>query len=407
MTAARQDRNDGRAGAGITVIIATLSMFGPFSIDTVFPAFDQMGRQFGVSVVAMQQVTSVYLLSFAIMSLLHGPISDAVGRKPVIIVGTLMYAAASVGCALSVNLPMLLIFRVLQGMSAGSGQIISRAMIRDLFDGPAAQRLMAQVMMIFSVAPALAPIIGGWMLGLGSWPIIFWFLAAYGVVMCLVTVFGLPETHPPAARSPLRLGRLTHGLVEVGRHGTFVRLAMASSLGFAGQFLYVVAAPIVVVRLLGKGEQDFWMLFVPMIGGMLLGSFSNSRLAGRVAGTTLATVGFTTAVAAGVLNVAVSALPGAPHLPWAVLAPALIALGVALAFPTLQISMLDLFPRQRGSAASMQSFTQLVLNAILAGLVAPLVTGSVLHLALTSLGFSVAGSLLWTWHRRSTPIVRH
>ncbi|MFX4272033.1 multidrug effflux MFS transporter [Propionibacteriaceae bacterium Y1685] len=399
------DRNNGRAGFGLTVLIATLSMFGPFTIDTVFPAFEQMGRQFGVSPVAMQQVTSVYLLSFAVMSLLHGPISDAVGRKPVIIVGTLAYAAASVGCALSMNLPMLLVFRVLQGMSAGSGQIISRAVIRDMFDGPAAQRLMAQVMMIFSVAPALAPIIGGWMLGFGSWPIIFWFLAAYGVIMCVVTVVALPETHPVEARTSLRLRPLVGGLVEVARHGAFVRLALASSLGFAGQFLYIVAAPIFVVHLLGKGEQDFWIFFVPMIGGMLIGSFTNSRMAGRVDGRTMATVGFTLAVAAGGLNVVVSALPGAPHLPFAVLAPALVALGIALAFPTLQISMLDLFPARRGSAASMQSFTQLVLNAVLAGLVVPLVSDSVLHLAVTGLSFSILGWLLWTWHRRS--LLRH
>jgi len=397
------DRQHTAPSIGITIILACLAMFGPFSIDTVFPAFQRIGDQFEVDTAGLQQITSIYLISFAVMSLLHGPISDAVGRKPVIIIGTLLYAAASVGCALSVNLPMLLAFRASQGFAAGAGQIISRTMIRDLYEGPAAQKLMAQVMMIFSVAPAVAPIIGGWLLQAGDWPVIFWFLAGFGVVMSLVTVVGLPETHPAESRTALRIGPLLRNLVEVARHGAFLRLALAGSMGFAAQFLYIAAAPIFVVELLGKGEQDFWMFFVPMIAGLMLGAFLNSRLAGAIDGMRLATFGLCLAIVAGIGNVALSALPGAPVLPWAVVGPSIVAVGTALSFPVLQLAMLDIFPRQRGAAASMQSFVTLVINALLAGVVAPLVTGSVLVLAVTSLGFSLVGISLWAWHRRATP----
>jgi len=394
-----------RPRVGITVVLACLAMFGPFSIDTVFPAFQRIGVQFGADATMLQQITSVYLISFAVMSLLHGPISDAVGRKPVIIVGTLLYAAASVGCALSVNLPMLLVFRSLQGIAAGSGQIISRAMIRDLYSGPLAQKLMAQVAMIFSIAPAVAPIVGGWLLQVGDWPVIFWFLAVFGVAMSLLTWLGLPETHPRGARTPLRITSLVRGLVEVARHGAFARLAMASSMGFAAQFLYISAAPIFVVDLLHKGETDFWIFFVPMISGMLIGSLLNSRLATRVPGHRLATIGISAAIVAGLGNVAVSAIPGAPYLPWAVVSPSLVAFGTALSFPVLQLAMLDLFPHQRGSAASMQSFTSLVVNSLLAGVVVPLVTGSVLTLAITSLGFSILAAALLTWHRKAAHVI--
>ncbi|HIT76692.1 MAG TPA: multidrug effflux MFS transporter [Candidatus Avipropionibacterium avicola] len=382
------------------LVLAFLAMFGPFTIDTVFPGFEHIGTEFGVGTTELQQITSVYLVSFAVMSLLHGPISDAVGRKPVIIVGTLAYAAASIGCALAGDLGVLLIFRALQGFAAGSGQIISRAMIRDMYEGPAAQKMMAQVMMIFSVAPAIAPIIGGWLLRLGHWQIIFWFLAAFGVAMCLSTAAVLPETHPRSERRPLRIAPLIGGLVEVARSGRFLRLALASSFTFAGQFLYIAAAPIFVVSLLGKGDQDFWIFFVPMIAGMMVGAFLNSRLSGIVAASRLTAVGIVIAVSAGILNVSLSLLPGAPMLPWAVVGPSLLALGAALCFPILQLEMLDLFPHQRGSAASMQSFIQLLLNAALAGVVAPLVTGTVLQLAAASLGFLVTGSALWLWHRR-------
>jgi len=404
MSTSAGDRPRFRATLGITLVIAFLSMFGPFTIDTVFPAFAHIGAQFDVSSAAMQQVTSTYLLSFGLMSLLHGPVSDAVGRKPVMVVGILVYVLASIGCALSVNLPMLLAFRILQGGSAGAGQIISRAVIRDMFAGAAAQRLMAQVSMIFAVAPAIAPIMGGWMLRVGRWPIIFWFLAAFGLIMAAWVFFGLHETHPKAARTPLRLRPILTGMATVARHGSFMRLAFAGAAGFAAQFLYIAAAPIFVVDLLGKGDQDFWVFFVPMISGMMLGSWLNSHTATRLAPNRTVLIGLSVALTAAVVNTALAAF--APRLPWAVLGPALIALGVAFAFPVLQLVMLDLFPERRGSAASVQAFVALMVNAALAGIVAPLVTSSVLTLAVTSLGFSIIGMALWLWHLARTQPAR-
>jgi len=396
MSTSAGDRPRFRATLGITLVIAFLSMFGPFTVDTVFPAFAHIGAQFDVSSAAMQQVTSTYLLSFGLMSLLHGPVSDAVGRKPVMVVGILVYVLASIGCALSVNLPMLLAFRILQGASAGAGQIISRAVIRDMFAGAAAQRLMAQVSMIFAVAPAIAPIMGGWMLRVGRWPVIFWFLAAFGLAMAAWVLVGLHETHPQEARTPLRLRPILTGMADVARHGSFMRLAFAGAAGFAAQFLYIAAAPIFVVDLLGKGDQDFWIFFVPIITGMMLGSWLNSRTATRLAPHQTVMIGLSVALGAAVVNTLLAAF--APHLPWAVLGPAFIALGVAFAFPVLQLVMLDLFPERRGSAASVQAFVALMINAALAGIVAPLVTSSILTLALTSLGFSIVGMALWLWH---------
>ena len=125
--------------AFVTLLIALLAMIGPFTIDTMFPAFDLIGADVGADAVAMQQVTSVYMLAFAAMSLWHGPISDAVGRRPVILTGLVIYLAASVLCAFAPSLPVLLAGRALQGLAAGAAQIISRTVIRDLHAGPAAQ----------------------------------------------------------------------------------------------------------------------------------------------------------------------------------------------------------------------------------------------------------------------------
>ncbi|HEX2083051.1 MAG TPA: MFS transporter, partial [Xanthomonadaceae bacterium] len=162
----------------LALLLGGLAMFGPFSIDTIFPAFGQIGEQFGADKLAMQQTISAYLLAYAAMSVVHGPLSDAIGRRRVILGGLWVFTLASAGCALSTSLPMLLAFRVLQGLSAGVGLIVGRAVIRDVLHGDDAQRLMSQVSMVFGIAPAIAPVIGGWILGWERWPAIFWFLVA-------------------------------------------------------------------------------------------------------------------------------------------------------------------------------------------------------------------------------------
>ena len=156
------------AGARITLTLASLGMLGPFTINTVFPAFTQIGEEFGASEVVLQQLISVYLASFAVMSVFHGPLSDALGRKKVMLTGLAIYILAMFGAIFASGMGMLIALRVLQGMSAGAATIVSRVVIRDLFAGAEAQRLMARVMMIFALSPVLAPILGGWLLLLGE-----------------------------------------------------------------------------------------------------------------------------------------------------------------------------------------------------------------------------------------------
>ena len=372
-------------------------MIGPFSIDTVFPGFEAMRRDFGANEAALQQVTSVYLMAFAVMSIFHGPISDTLGRKPVMLTGLAIYVLASIGCALSPSLPVLLVCRALQGASAGAATIVSRAVIRDLYSGPEAHRLMSQVMMIFSIAPAIAPIAGGLLLAWGPWPIIFWAIAGYGIFIAVLTSVGLPETLPPEDRHPLRVRPVLAGLLEVGRHPGFARLALATTFLFAAQFVYIVSAPIIVVDLFGKGEQDFWILFVPLIGGLVIGAWLSGRLAGRVETYRLVDHAVALALVAGAVNLTLMTL--VPRLPYAVVGPGLIALAVAIAFPVLQLAMLDLFPHHRGAAASLASFASLVFNALLAGAISPFVTGSLLVLATASTVFALVGAAFWGVHR--------
>jgi len=157
----------------IAYLIAGFAMFGPFSIDAMFPGFPAISAELSASPFMMQQIISIYLVGFASMSLVHGPLSDAYGRRKIVIWSTLIFVIASVGAALSHSMTLLLIWRLIQGCSAGGGVIVGRAIIRDLVAGPEAHRMIAQVMMIFAASPAIAPIAGAFLCGVGGWRVVF------------------------------------------------------------------------------------------------------------------------------------------------------------------------------------------------------------------------------------------
>ena len=391
----------------MTLTLAALGMLGPFTINTVFPAFTQIGEEFGASETALQQLVSAYLASFALMSVFHGPLSDALGRKRVMITGLIIYLLAMFGAILSTGLGMLLVLRILQGMSAGAATIVSRVVIRDLFAGPEAQRLMARVMMIFALAPVVAPMLGGWLLMLGDWRWVFVGVGLYGVLVLVLTAL-MPESLPREARLPLRLGSVLGALWKVGRSPVLLRIASANAFGFAAHFVFVAAPPIIVVRLLGLGEQDFWVLFTPLIIGMIAGSFVVGRAADLMARSRLITVGYIGTIATTALNlVLVLAAPeptGAldPALLPVLIGPMLMSFTASLFFAPMQLEILDLFPHERGAAASMGTVFTLVMNALLAGVIAPLITASLLTVALTAMAFVLIGSSLWAWHLAAT-----
>lgn len=383
------------------LVLATVSMVGPFSIDMAFPAFAHIQHDLGVGVEQTQLLVSAYLLSFGLMSIVHGPLSDALGRKPVMIAGMLGYVVSSIGCALAPTMEVLLVCRAGQGLLAGGGVIVSRTLVRDIYEGPQAQRLMSRVTMIFAVAPALAPIVGGWVLQLGPWRWIFWFLALFGALVVALIALVLPETHAPQRRTPFRPSAMLAGLVQVGRSGPFLRVAGSAAFAFAGQFLYIGSAAILIVDLLHQGETDFWMFFVPMIAGIMGGSWVSGWAAGRVEPHRLVLAGYSFALASALVNVALMAVPATAGLPAAVLGPMFLALGVAVAYPTTQLAVLDSFPAQRGAAASLSTAAALLLNGIIAGALAPRLAGSLLGLALGAAALVSIGLGLWVWHVRA------
>lgn len=380
-------------------LLAALAMFGPFSIDTMFPAFPAIEAQLQATPLAMQQTLSVYMVAYALMSLLHGPLADALGRRGVILAGVGVFVIASIGCALSTSINELLGWRALQGMSAGAGLIVGRAIIRDCFDGDDAQRLMATVSMIFGVAPAIAPIIGGWVVAYAEWPMIFWLLALFAAILFVACIVWLPETHPRERRIAFSLRGMAGGYRRILGDRCFFPLVLGGTLGFNALFVYIASAPVFVLDVLDLNEQQFAWLFIPAIGGLMLGSFLSGRLAGRLNQDNTVRVGYMIMLVACAINVSVAiALPSAV-VPWSVLPIGLHAMGIGIAFPTLTLLLLDRFPLHRGSVSSLQAFVSLMFSALIAGALSPLISHDVLHLALAAAIITACGFVAWNVYR--------
>ena len=375
----------------ISVLLAGLAMLGPFSIDTYLPAFPAIGRSLDATPIQVQQTLTAYLGMFAFMILWHGSISDTLGRRRVILVGTAAYLVASLVCAFAWRIEMLWFGRALQGMVGGVGFVVGRAVIRDLYDGPRAQRMMAHVAVIFAIAPAVAPVIGGQLLRAFDWHGVFFFLALVAAVLFAAAWRYLPETLPRESRLPFAPQPLWRGYRDIFGSGQFVCLSLALSTNFAGFFVYVLSSPVFLIRHLGLAPDAFAWMFIPMVGGMMLGSLLNGRLAGRLSPRRTIAAGYGVMAAGAALNIATN-LSMPPMLPWAILPLFVYMVGLALTMPCLQLLAMDLFPARHGMASSCQGLVQSGLNAWVAGLVAPLLWGSTMTLALGMLAFMLTGA---------------
>jgi DHA1 family bicyclomycin/chloramphenicol resistance-like MFS transporter len=386
--------------------MASLSMLGPFAVDMYLPAFPAIGADLGVPPIALQQTLSVYLIAYAFMMLWHGALSDALGRRPVVLAGLVVFALGTLGCAIAGNIESLWLSRVLQGLSAGSGLVVGRAIIRDRFHGAEAQRMMSQTTLVFGLGPALAPIIGGALLNLLGWRSIFWALFLWTVVMIVLCVRTLPETHPPANRHPLRPRALWRNYRHVLGRPAFSFLALLLGFNFCAFFLYIASAPTFLVERLGVSTLGFGWLFVPMIAGIMIGALLSGRIAGRISPVRTIRIGYAVLAAAVLVNLAVSYF-APPLVAFHVLPIFVYTIGSSLIMPSVTLLLLDLFPTMRGMTSSLQGFVQFALGAVVAGSVAPLLAHALTSLAWGMAAFTAASFALWlAYHRHAFPALK-
>lgn len=372
-------------------VLAGLTALAPLAIDTYLPAFPAMEMDLHTSTAHVQQSLTFYLLPYALMTLFHGAISDAIGRLTTIRWGLSLFILASIGCALAPNIETLWACRVLQGLSAGAGNVVARAMVRDLYQGIQAQKVMATVQMLFAVAPAVAPILGGWLLGI-HWQAIFIFLALYGMVIAWAAQHYLPETMPLTARTPLNARSVLRNYQQLFAHREFGLLVFGIGANFSAFFLYVLASPVYLIQHLGLSSQQFAWMFVPTVCGTVFGSWLARRAAGRYAPSELLRRAYFWMLLMTLVNVVVSALP-LIHPALNIAPVALFNMGMAAAVPVMSLAALDCHPKIRGTAASGQAFMQMLFSTLSAGLLVPLTWHHPLWLALVMLAYLMLGWL--------------
>tara|TARA_B110000008_G_scaffold114779_1_gene117511 strand:+ start:2022 stop:3200 length:1179 start_codon:yes stop_codon:yes gene_type:complete len=362
------------------ITLAALSSLAPFAIDTYLPAFHILSNDLLASPEAIQQSLTFYLLPYTVMLLFHGPISDGIGRIKTMQWGLALFFLASFGCAFSTSVESLWFFRALQGIGGGAGSVVARAMVRDLYQGAEAQRVMATVQILFGIAPAIAPMIGGLLLGF-HWQSIFIFLAFYAAVSIFMASKILPETIKKNMLVPFSFKDIIPRYKLLLNNKEFILLVLSLSANFAAFFIYVLASPIFLIDQLGFTSKQFGYLFIPTVTGMMIGSFIAKRAAGRISPSKLLRTGYYWMVFVVLSNLFFCfffANEAAINIGFV----SLYNIGMAAVMPIISIAALDQFPKIRGTAASGQAFSQMLFSSIVAGLIVPILWFSTFGLSL-------------------------
>jgi DHA1 family bicyclomycin/chloramphenicol resistance-like MFS transporter len=260
-----------------TLLLGALAALPPLSIDMGLPAFAALERELGASAAGAGLTLSVFLAGFACGQLVLGPLSDRFGRRPVLLGGLAIYAVTGGLCAAAPSIATLIAFRLIAGAAAAAGTVLTFAIVRDLFSGAAARTRLSHVTMVLSVAPMIAPTLGGWALILSGWRAIYGCLGVAGAALLLAVAAGLPETMRPAASGIGVLG----GMRKMLGHRGAIAYAMVNACNFGALFAYVSGSPLVLMGSLGVSAPVYGLLFAATSAGIMAGSWLNGRLSQR------------------------------------------------------------------------------------------------------------------------------
>ena len=362
------------------IALAVLASLAPFAIDTYLPGFHIIATDLSSTPAYIQQSLTFYLIPYTIMTLFHGAISDSIGRIMTIKWGLALFFFASIGCALATSVEQLWFFRALQGIGGGAGNVVARAMVRDLYEGAQAQRVMATIQIIFGIAPAVAPIFGGFLLDYG-WQSIFIFLALYAATAIFFSLRVLPETMLLKDRLPFDLKSIASRYRRIFKDKEFLFLILSLSANFSAFFLYVLASPIFLIDLLGFTEKQFAYLFVPTVCGMIMGSLIAKKTAGVINPSRVIRFGYFWMLLMALSNLIYCYfIDNNPIFNIGFIA--LYNIGMAAIMPIISIAALDCFPKARGTAASGQAFMQMFFSSAVAGVIVPICWYSTFGLSL-------------------------
>lgn len=375
----------------LIVILGALSAFGPLSIDMYLPALPAMSQQFHAGAWQVQLTLTACVVGLGAGQLVAGPLSDTLGRRRPLLVGLLLYAAFSVGCALAPAIPTLIGFRLLQALGGAAGLVIARAVVRDLYSGAALARFFSLLILVMGVAPIVAPIIGGQLVRVSSWRGVFVVLTAIGVVLLAAVAVGLPETLPAERRTPGRIAATMRTYRRLLADRRFLGYVLAGAFGFAAMFAYISGSSFVFQDVYGLSPQQFSLVFASNALGLVLVSQLNGWLVGRFEPKRLLAVGLgiTTVGGFGVLAAVLA------DLGLAALLPALFTLvaSIGMVLPNATALTLADHPDTAGSASALFGVFQFIAGGTAAPLVGLGGSGTAMPMAIMVAALPVAAVL--------------
>ena len=364
----------------IVFILGLLAMLMPLSIDMYLPALPVISAQFGVPAGSAQMTLSTYILGFALGQLFYGPMADSLGRKPVILGGTLVFAAAAVACALAQTIDHLIIMRFFHGLAAAAASVVINALMRDIYPKEEFSRMMSFVMLVTTIAPLVAPMAGGAVLVWFSWHVIFWILALAALLASAMIFFFIDETLPVERRQKFHIRTTIGNFASLFRHKRVLSYMLASGFSFAGMFSFLSAGPFVYIELNHVSPQHFGYYFALNIVFLFIMTIINSRFVRRVGALNMFRAGLWIQFVMAIWLV-VSAFLGVGF--WALVVGVAAFVGcVSMVSSNAMAVILDEFPHMAGTASSLAGTFSFGIGAIV---------GALLSMAT----FTTAWPMLW------------
>lgn len=265
-------------GLPFILFLGGLTAVSPLSIDMALPAFPQIEHDLAASAESIAYSVSIFLVGFALGPLVLGPLSDKFGRRPLLLIGFLIFALAGLGCALSTTTGQLLACRLAQGIGAGAGGILPFVIVRDLFEGHAARMRMSAITTVLGVGPIVAPLVGAAILSLIDWRGIFWVLTVCGILLLACGWLLFAESHPEHRRHPASVVTMIVSYRAVLTHAEFVKYTLINAAGFASMFAYIAGSPSVLMGTLGASRQTYSLLFACSAAAFMVGSTANGLI---------------------------------------------------------------------------------------------------------------------------------
>jgi MFS transporter, DHA1 family, multidrug resistance protein len=353
---------------GLTLLLAMLTALGPLSMDMYLPSLPDIAHVLGAPVARTQLTISSYLIGFAVGQMIYGPLSDRYGRRPVLLAAVALYLASTLACAAAQSVDLLIVARLLQGISGSGAIVLARAIVRDVYSGVQAARELSLMGSISATAPIVAPMIGGVLQAGFGWRANFICMSVGGLIALLVAARLLPETLRPNNRaSSLSFFSMVRGYGAVARHRGFLVYLGIITTTYAGLFAWVSGASVVLQGVYGLSAVTFGFTFALGAAGYMLGAMLATRLVVRLGLDRTIGVGVVV-IAAGGLSLALAVATGVPGL-WLVAAMALYLAGVGLAMPQAMAGALTPFPDRAGTAASLMGLVQQAMAAIIAAVI--------------------------------------